>query len=89
MAAYNTVTVKRLVPCARCNDDGIIQLQFAYGDTYQHHYQLGDTVSWGGNDFGVPAVDRLEILAYPESCPVCGTDISGEYVLIMEAFFLA
>ncbi len=84
MAAYNTVSVKRLKACPRCADDGFIELQFAYGDTYQHHYRMGDVVVWGGNDVGIPAINEIEVIAYPEPCPVCGLDIEGEYVLTVE-----
>jgi hypothetical protein len=42
MSAYNTVKVKRLVPCRRCGDAGVIKVQFAYGDTQQYSYSMGD-----------------------------------------------
>lgn len=84
MAAFNTVSVKRLDPCPRCADNGFIELQFAYGDTYQHHYRMEDVIRWGGNDVGVPAANKIEIIAYPEACPVCGMDIAGEYVLVVK-----
>lgn len=47
MSAYNTVSIKRLVPCRRCGDTGEIKVQFAYGDTQQHSYAMGDKISWG------------------------------------------
>ena len=84
MAAFNTVSVKRAKPCPRCGDKGIIRLQFAYGDTYQYHYEMGETIRWGGNDVGVPVDNSIEILAYPEPCPVCGLDIDDEYVLTIK-----
>jgi hypothetical protein len=81
VAAYNTVSVKRLIPCQRCDDASMIRVQFAYGDTWQHHYELGDVIMWGGNDVGAPVEGHLEVLAYPEACPTCGLDTDGEYVL--------
>jgi hypothetical protein len=44
MSAYNTVEVKRLVPCRRCGDAGVIKVQFAYGDTQQYSYSMGDEI---------------------------------------------
>jgi hypothetical protein len=83
MAAFNTVSVTRLTPCPRCADGGTIRLQFGYGDTWQHDYQLNDSVRWGGNDVGT-RTELAEVLGYPEDCPVCGLAISGEYVLTID-----
>ena len=83
MAAYNTITVTRLAPCTHCADEGPIRLQFAYGDTWQHNYALGDSIRWGGNDYG-QRNEHAEILAYPERCLVCAFDTPGEYVLTVD-----
>lgn len=84
MSAYNTVSIKRLVPCRRCGDTGEIKVQFAYGDTQQHSYAMGDKISWGGNDVGVPTDGKVLLLGTPEHCPTCGIDIPEEYVLCVE-----
>jgi len=83
MAAFNTVSVARLSPCPRCGHSGQIHVQFAYGDTWQYEYRLGDQVRWGGNDVGRQQ-KRVEVLAYPEACPKCGLDIAGDYVLSID-----
>jgi hypothetical protein len=89
MSAYNTVTVKRLIPCRRCGDDGEIQLQFAYGDTQQYSYAMGDEIRWGGNAVGTPTNDEVCVLATPEYCLKCGIDIPEEYVLCVDKGRLA
>jgi hypothetical protein len=83
MAAFNTITVERLIACPRCGHAGAIRLQFAYGDTRQHEYGLNDTILWGGNDVGIRS-DHAEVLAYPEHCPVCGLETTGEYLLVVD-----
>ena len=84
MGAFNVVTIKRVFPCTRCGDTGDIQVQFKYGDTQQHHYSLGDRVTWGGNDIGVPSGSLVEILATPEYCQRCGLEVPGDYVLFLD-----
>lgn len=29
-----------------------MEIQFKYGDVWQHIYRVGDELSWGGNDIG-------------------------------------
>lgn len=29
-----------------------VRVQFKFGDTWQHEYQIGDRLKWGGNDTG-------------------------------------
>lgn len=81
MAAFNTVSVKRLVPCTRCGDEGSIEVQFAYGDTQQLHYGMGDEIRWGGNDVGDRDAEHVFILGTPEYCRRCGVLVPEEYVL--------
>jgi hypothetical protein len=83
MGLYNAVSLKRLIPCPRCGHDGDIEVQFSYGDTYLLHYKLGDTIRWSGGDtdVGKPDLGAVEILGYPEWCPVCGLDVEGDYAL--------
>lgn len=81
MGAYNTVDVVRLIPCPRCGDTGWIAVQFAYGDTQQYIYSIGDAIRWGGNDIGRRTDTEVDVLGTPEYCGTCGLEIDGEYVL--------
>ena len=89
MSAYNTVSVKRLVSCRRCGDAGVIKVQFAYGDTQQYSYSMGDEIKWGGNDVGTQTDEKVQLLATPEYCPTCGIDIPEEYVVCVDKGRLA
>jgi len=89
MSAYNTVEVKRLVPCRRCGDAGVIKVQFAYGDTQQYSYSMGDEIKWGGNDVGTPTDRKVQLLGTPEYCPTCGLNIPEEYVICVDKGRLA
>lgn len=84
MGAFNTVEVVRLIPCPRCGDTGLINVQFAYGDTQQYRYSMGDQIRWGGNNVGEPGLGEVRILGTPEYCRVCGMGIDTEYVLVVE-----
>ena len=57
--------------------------QFAYGDTQQYSYSIGDAISWGGNDIGEKGRSEVSVLGTPEYCRVCGLAVEGEYVLII------
>ena len=84
MGAFNTVEVVRIDPCLRCGDAGLIAVQFAYGDTQQYAYSIGDAIRWGGNDIGEPIQGEVRVLGTPEHCRVCGLDVEDEYVLVIE-----
>jgi len=89
MGAYNTVDVVRLAPCPRCGDTGLVAVQFAYGDTQQYSYKIGDLIRWGGNDIGEFTQKSVRILGTPEYCRKCGFEVEGEYVLVVDCGKLA
>lgn len=72
MGAFNTL--KADIRCPVCSKDGVFEVQFKYGDTWQHEYHLGDHLRWGGNDVGDRSdrVARVEAIGGP--CPHCSTD---------------
>jgi hypothetical protein len=48
-------------------------IQFKYGDTWQHTYDVGDPLRWGGNDIGEPGQKHVVVDAIAEDpCPNCG-----------------
>jgi hypothetical protein len=85
MGLYSVVAVRRLSSCPRCGHDGDIRVQIHYGDTRSHRgedsYRIGDLIQWGGQDEGTPAEGTVEVLGFPECCPVCGLEADGEYAL--------
>ena len=75
MGAFNTVEI--LEKCPGCNEEVNLEVQFKYGDTYQHHYRIGDVITWGGNDIGKPACTRVVVSGY-EVCPMCEAELEYE-----------
>jgi hypothetical protein len=62
------------------------RIQFKYGDTWQFDYHIGDTLKWGGNDFGSPELKNVKTYGIIESttCPFCGKEnINEEYDLFV------
>lgn len=72
MGAYNTVRGPSL--CPRCGHSAEFEVQFKYGDTWQHSYRLGDRLRWGGNDIGVPGHKRVLVEGIGGPCGRCGAD---------------
>ena len=71
MGAYNEVL--GTAECPRCHNNLETTVQFKYAATAHHVYHLGDILTWGGNDIGVPGL--AEVLVDGEGvgpCPRCG-----------------
>jgi hypothetical protein len=83
VSAFNVVTTERPEPCPRCGSTEL-RLQFKFGDCWQTEYRFGDRVRWGGNDKGERGLPAVEVLAYPESCRVCGYDEDRAHGLSLE-----
>jgi hypothetical protein len=71
MGAFNTLDA--VAVCPKCENPAQFNLQFRFGDTWQHNYKLLDNVSWGGNDVGRPGLKRVIVHAYGNPCPHCKT----------------
>jgi len=67
MSAFNTVIVPWTDPKSGAVKD--LRVQFKYGDTWQHEYQIGDKLFWGGNDIGVPNATYVVVDAVVEGSP--------------------
>jgi hypothetical protein len=57
MSAFNTVWVT--ATCSNCGESDRQDVQFKFGDCYQHEYAVGDRLDWGGNDRGKPGLGRV------------------------------
>lgn len=76
MSAYNTVSVK--LKCPVCGSDVTVPVQFKYGNTWQFHYDIGETLRWGGNDIGERGKKRVVVDGVVAGkCPNCSYD--GEW----------
>lgn len=82
MGAFNTLHIR--TPCPSCQVEVDVHLQFKYGDTWQHEYELGDVLKWGGNNIGNPGMKRVAIDAVAEKCPKCGYADIGDFEILTE-----
>jgi hypothetical protein len=72
VSAFNTVSDN--LCCPICGEVVPFEVQFKYGDTWQHAYRVGDRIRWGGNDYGTPSVGRVEVAGIGCRCPRCMAD---------------
>lgn len=72
MGAFNTV--KTTAACPSCEHPGPVVAQLKHGDTWQHTYEIGGTLHWGGNDIGTAAARHVVVDGIAEgSCSRGGT----------------
>jgi len=72
MSAYNIVYAAAC--CPNCGEFSCFEVQFKYGNTWQKSYQVGDELSWGGNEIGVPELKKVKVEAVGGPCAGCGAD---------------
>lgn len=80
MGSYNILFTE--VTCPNCGAKFKVQIQYKYGNTWQLHYKVGDTITWGGNDKGRPGLTKVKVYGIAESitCSDCGKNsIPEEY----------
>jgi hypothetical protein len=82
MGAFNLARGPAL--CPNCNRSADFEVQFKYGDTWQHAYRVGDKIRWGGNDIGIPGRKRVLVEGIGGPCPHCKADNLDFDVLIEE-----
>lgn len=65
-----------VVVCPDCKEKSIGRLQFKFGNTFQLLYNIGDTITWGGNDYGNADLNEVKAYGILESttCPICNKD---------------
>jgi hypothetical protein len=69
MSSFNIV--RGSSSCPNCNRSADFEVQFKYGDTWQHCYRLGDRLRWSGNDIGSPGRKRVIVEGIGGPCPHC------------------
>lgn len=72
MSAFNVV--RAAAGCPLCHRTAEFEVQFKYGDTWQHSYRLGDALRWGGNDIGKPGHKEVRVHGVGGPCPHCLAD---------------
>lgn len=73
MSLFNTL--KTQVSCLSCGAVTLQNIQFKYGDTYQHEYSLGDEILWSNsqpnNDWGCASDEHVVVEGLGEKCSTC------------------
>lgn len=72
MSAFNTIEAS--VACPNCRVACDFEVQFKFGDTWQHRYRVGDMLRWGGNDIGKPGYKEVIVDGVGGPCPSCGIE---------------
>ena len=80
MSAFNSL--KSEITCPTCGRAGTFDIQFKYGETWQHQYMIGDRLHWGGNEVGTPGVSEVQVQGLGGPCPICGADFQQFSVII-------
>lgn len=71
MGAFNVL--RSWIRCSMCGRGYDARVQFKYGDVWQHEYEMGQSLRWGGNDVGRPVSGVVHVTGVPEGvCPHCG-----------------
>jgi hypothetical protein len=72
MGLYSTIETN--FQCSRCDWKGPIEVQFKYGNLWNHKYTIGSRIVWGRTQIGDPA-DRLVSVQGIAACPRCNLEI--------------
>ncbi len=78
MSAFNRLFIDHT--CRACGAHVRLPIQFKYGDCWQHDYEIGDSIRWGGNDSAVRVEGRVEVLGIAEGCPACNQEMPDSEV---------
>jgi hypothetical protein len=84
MGAYNTLCSVHAA-CPSCSSSVTIDVQFKYGETWQHSYLIGESIRWGKNNVGSPD-EHLVVLdaTAGQACPICGFDGDWDFYVFVE-----
>lgn len=80
MGSFNTLTTETICPV--CNHIVVFDIQFKYGDTWQHHFKLGQKITWGGNDIGIPNKKKVLVEGIGGPCSNCKTEFLDFNIVI-------
>jgi hypothetical protein len=62
------------VACTTCERTSSMEIQFKYGATRQYEYKLGDTLHWGGSQYGDPSNKAVVVEGISGKCQHCGAE---------------
>jgi hypothetical protein len=71
MALYSTIETN--FQCSSCDWIGPVEVQFKYGNLWDHTYTIGSPIVWGRTQIGDPAEHRVSAQGLVV-CPGCSTE---------------
>lgn len=80
MGTFNSVLW--IGPCSNCDEVVGREVQFRFGETWQHEYSVGEQVAWGRADVGVPKLPCVVVEGFAAACPNCGDELGECEVLV-------
>jgi hypothetical protein len=72
MSAFNLLNAVTI--CPKCDRPLTFEIQFKFGDVWQHEYKVGDRLKWGGNAVGNPSPSEVHVQGLGGPCPSCGVN---------------
>lgn len=81
MSAFNVI--KAMLACPKCGQNSYCRVQFKYGNTWQHEYNVEDVLCWGGNEVGDSDISKVVIDGVVETgCLSCGYGDWDIYIFV-------
>lgn len=83
MGTFNTLHIS--IICHTCKAACKDTIQFAYGEVWQHNYNIGDELLWGSNNVGVRGTKRVIVYGISERdfCSTCEIKQDNEYDIVV------
>lgn len=72
MGLFNSLMV--LAACPGCGSVAQREVQFRYGEVWQHCYWVGSRLIWGDNNVGDPELDAAAAPGWISACASCGNE---------------
>lgn len=82
MGTFNSVLW--VGPCSNCSEIVGREVQFRFGETWQHEYSVGERIVWGRADVGEPGLSVVVVEGFALACPNCGEEL-GECEILVES----
>ena len=80
MGAFNSLLAR--MECPGCGQVAEREVQFRYGEVWQHRYYVGSRLTWGANQEGSPEWDAATVPGYLLACSACGNEGDLNVVII-------
>jgi hypothetical protein len=80
MSTFNVLQAN--TTCPVCGYMQPFEVQFSFGDVWQHCYSIGDHLKWGANSLGPRAAREVRVDGVGSRCSSCGQAFQDFEILI-------